>query len=139
MLWCVSVLVSWVVDEAELFQVAQVCHSAFCLRVASLTVLNSTEQVGLNPFEEEDDEETQTETPAQQPDSSPVTVVNEEVETKTLVTDSYYQCLAALRLLFFSSPLLLIPLFPSSSLPVLSSSSFHTIFPIFPLSSSHSS
>ncbi|XP_061107301.1 protein kinase C and casein kinase substrate in neurons protein 2 isoform X2 [Conger conger] len=48
---------------------------------SSLTVPNSTEQVGLNPFDEEDEEEA--ETPAEQPDSGPVTVVNEEVETKT--------------------------------------------------------
>ncbi|XP_064198760.1 protein kinase C and casein kinase substrate in neurons protein 2 isoform X2 [Anguilla rostrata] len=46
---------------------------------SSLTVPNSTEQVGLNPFEEEDEEEA----PAGEPDSGPVNVVKEAVETKT--------------------------------------------------------
>ncbi|XP_036375895.1 protein kinase C and casein kinase substrate in neurons protein 2-like isoform X1 [Megalops cyprinoides] len=47
-------------------------------RSSSLAVPDSTEQVGSNPFEDEDDEE---EEPAEQPDSSPV--IKAEVETKT--------------------------------------------------------
>ncbi|KAI1888106.1 hypothetical protein AGOR_G00181630 [Albula goreensis] len=45
---------------------------------SSLTVPNSTEQVGSNPFEEDDDEE---EAPTERPNSSPVNVVKEEVKT----------------------------------------------------------
>ncbi|KAL4658411.1 protein kinase C and casein kinase substrate in neurons protein 2 isoform X1 [Arapaima gigas] len=52
---------------------------------SSLTVPNSTEQVGSNPFEEDDDEEV----PVKQHDSSPVSITKEEVKTKTLVTESF--------------------------------------------------
>ncbi|MCI4389047.1 hypothetical protein PGIGA_G00093300 [Pangasianodon gigas] len=45
----------------------------------SLTVPSSTEPVGLNPFDDEDDEE---ETPAEQPNSSPANVKKEEVIAK---------------------------------------------------------
>ncbi|XP_018602958.1 protein kinase C and casein kinase substrate in neurons protein 2 isoform X1 [Scleropages formosus] len=48
---------------------------------SSLTVSNSTEQVGSNPFEDDDDEE---EVPAKQHSSSPVSVSKEEVKTKTI-------------------------------------------------------
>ncbi|KAK3544838.1 hypothetical protein QTP86_027512, partial [Hemibagrus guttatus] len=47
----------------------------------SLTLPSSTEAVGLNPFEDEDDEE---ETPAEQPNSSPASVKKEEVVAKML-------------------------------------------------------
>ncbi|XP_036373502.1 protein kinase C and casein kinase substrate in neurons protein 2 isoform X1 [Megalops cyprinoides] len=47
---------------------------------SSLTVPNSTEQVGSNPFEDDEDEE---EAPAEPPNSSPASVVKEEVKTKT--------------------------------------------------------
>lgn len=58
-----------------------VCHNPVFLHVISLTVPSSTEPVGLNPFDDEDDEEM----PAKQPNSSPANVKKEEVVAKMLV------------------------------------------------------
>ncbi|KAI1882117.1 hypothetical protein AGOR_G00247380 [Albula goreensis] len=47
---------------------------------SSLALPSSTEQVGSNPFEDDEDEE---ELPAEEPNSSPVNVIKEEVKSKT--------------------------------------------------------
>ncbi|XP_035257857.1 protein kinase C and casein kinase substrate in neurons protein 2-like isoform X5 [Anguilla anguilla] len=53
---------------------------------SSPAVPRSTEQVSSNPFEEEEEDEE--ELPVEAPEGSPVNVIKEEIETKTLVTDS---------------------------------------------------
>lgn len=84
------------------------------LSVVSVAVPSSTEPVGLNPFD--DDEEEEDEMPAEQPNRSPVNAKKDEVISKTLVNRKHLFCCRACLSL---SRLLLLPLYSLLSFSVL--------------------
>lgn len=99
-LWCHSV------QKTHLF--VCMCHVPVFLHVISLTVPSSTEPVGLNPFDDEDDEEEMT---AEQPNSSPANVKKEEVVAKMLVNGRHLLLFCSRSLhIYFPSLCCLMPI-----------------------------
>lgn len=94
--------VIWCHIAQRIHFVVCMCHTPVFLHIISLTVPSSTEPVGLNPFDDEDDEE---ETPAEQPNSSPANVKKEEVVAKMLVNGTHLLLFYSRSLhIYFPSP-----------------------------------
>lgn len=103
--WCSTCCKSYIVVlQCTKKRCGYMYHIPAFLHVISLTVPSSTEAVGSNPFDDEDDEE---QMPAVQPNSSPANVKKDEVVAKMLVNRKHLLLLCSCLLHIYF--LLLLP------------------------------